>query len=100
MERFGREVKTLMRILLENIPMYFDKNLVLNSDGRRLLSQLLRYLLYEHHEYMYIVNEVRRNPTIENIIKLAKIILPSNEVNEILDLYFKGPYKYTIDKQK
>uniref|UniRef100_A0A7J3QED7 Uncharacterized protein n=1 Tax=Ignisphaera aggregans TaxID=334771 RepID=A0A7J3QED7_9CREN len=98
MENFGREVKFLMRKLLENIPLYFDKNLTLNSDGRRLLSQLLRYLLYEHHEYRYIIKEVRKNPTIENVVKLAKIALSPNEVEDLLNIYFKGIYCYKINE--
>ncbi|MEM0005328.1 MAG: hypothetical protein QXJ56_03130 [Ignisphaera sp.] len=97
MEKFGPEVKNLIRRLLESIPLYFDRNLTLNSDGRRLLSQLLRYLLYEHQEYRYLAREIRKNPTIENVIKLARIILSSDEINKILDIQLKGLYEYSID---
>ncbi|MCS7111723.1 MAG: hypothetical protein N3E36_07340 [Sulfolobales archaeon] len=98
MKEFHQEIRNLMYKLLENIPLYFDKNLTLNSDGRKLLSQLLRYLLYEHREYRDLASEVRRNPTIENIIKLAKVVLPSKEVNKVLDIQFKGPYKHAMDR--
>lgn len=97
MEKYSKETRILMHRLLKNVQLYFDKNLVLNSDGRKLLLQLLRYLLSEHHEYRDLVTEVRRNPTIENIVKLAKAILPPREIEEILNLQFKNPYSCTTD---
>lgn len=68
-------IKSLLIELLTNIDRYFDKNLTLNSDGRRLLSKIIYALLSNNFVDKNLVKSVRKEPTIENIIKLATEIL-------------------------
>ena len=66
------ELCSLYEALVQR-PWLWDKNLVLNSDGRRLLESLLRMLLREHPEHRRLAREARRDPTWDNIARLASL---------------------------
>ncbi|MEM0027572.1 MAG: hypothetical protein QXT53_06730 [Ignisphaera sp.] len=68
-------VKSLLIELLTNIDKYFDKRLVLNSDGRRLLNKIIFALLSNSFNDKKFIRNVRKEPTLENIIKLTTEIL-------------------------
>ena len=92
-QSFGPEVRSLLKKLLLGYHLYFDRFGVLNSDGRRLLAEVLRYLVYEHPELKPLARRVRKDPTLENVAKLARVVL-GDEVDELVDLGIYGPYSY------
>lgn len=68
-----REVETIISELLSKWETYFDKNLVLNSEGRKLFSKLIKNLLILHPELRYTIHNLRSNPTLETIYKIIEI---------------------------
>ncbi len=94
---FGPEVRSLLKKLLLGYWNYFDRYGVLNSDGRKLLAELLRYLVYEHPELKSLAKRVRKEPTLDNVAKLARVVL-GEEVEELVKLGIYGPYSYAIPR--
>ncbi len=92
---FGPEVRNLLRKLLLGYRTYFDRFGALNSDGRKLLSELTRYLVHEHPEMKPLVQRVRKNPTLENVSKLAREVLGDEEVENLIKAALYGPYTYS-----
>jgi len=89
---FGKDIGYLLKKLLLGYRIYFHND-VLNSDGRRILEEILRMLMYEHPECRKLIYKIRRNPDLENILKLGELVL-GKEVYELLDLAIHGPYSY------
>jgi len=96
-KRFNKDLRSLMWKLLLNYTKFFSKDNVLNSDGRRLLEEIIRLLMYEHPEYKALARKVRKNPTLRNVIKLAELFMDPQEVRELLSFALYGPYKTDID---
>ncbi len=71
----SKEAKKLMTKLLSNKSSFFDKNNVLNSDGRRLLSKVIKLTLRERPELRGILSKTRKNPTLDNVMRLAEELL-------------------------
>ncbi|MEM3849368.1 MAG: hypothetical protein QXS42_06365, partial [Zestosphaera sp.] len=57
------EARNLLLKLLEDRDAFFDKNNVLNSDGRRLLNKVLKLVLRDRPKLRGVAGKVRRNPT-------------------------------------
>jgi len=95
---FGKDLRFLMRKLLLGYRKYFTKSGVLNSDGRRLLEEILRFLVYEHPEYRDLAYKVRREPTLENIVKVAELFMERDEIEELISLGIYGPYIYHLQE--
>jgi hypothetical protein len=74
------ELENLIRKLLTRREVFFDKTNVLNSDGRRLLNKIIRMVLREYPELRKLVSKTRKNPTLENVIKLAEEITHMREL--------------------
>lgn len=91
---FNEDLRYLMRKLLLGYHVYFSKSGVLNSDGRRIFEEIIRTLLREHPEFKPLVKKTRRNPTLENVLKIARIFMDPKEISEIVALGIYGPYKY------
>lgn len=91
--RFGRVLQSLMRKLLRGYYLYFHNDM-LNSDGRRLFEEILKMLMYEHPEYRRLVYRVRRNPDLDNVIRVARLFLDEDEIHELLDTSINGFYIY------
>lgn len=72
--KWGRDIGFLLRKLLINYRKFFSGDYV-NSDGRRLLEEILRMIVYEHPEYRRRVYRVRRDPNLYNILKLGEDIV-------------------------
>ena len=70
-------INNMLRELLENRHMYFDKNLTLNSEGRKILNKVIAALLQNNFEHRKLLEKVRREPTIENIVKLTELVSES-----------------------
>jgi len=92
-----RDVKSLLRKLLSGYQLYFDRHGVLNSDGRRLLNEIIRLLVYEYPELKPLAKKVRKNPTLSNVVKLAEVFMDINEVRELMEIGIYGPYTYSED---
>lgn len=67
---YRRDLCSLYEALTRD-PSLWDKRLLLNSDGRRLFESLARLLLEEHPEHRRLVHRARREPTWENIARMA-----------------------------
>ncbi len=81
-----RELRRYMTHLISNYYIYFDKNSILNSDGRRLLNELIREGMKCFPELRKLFKEVRKDPTLEKVMKLAKKVLGEYEAQELLQL--------------
>ncbi|MEM1604395.1 MAG: hypothetical protein QXZ48_05840 [Zestosphaera sp.] len=78
----SKEVENLIRKLLTNREEFFDKTNTLNSDGRRLLNKILKLVLSNHPELRGLATKTRKNPTLENVTKLAEEILNTHKTRE------------------
>lgn len=71
----SKEARTLVVKLLSDRRRFFDKNNVLNSDGRRLLSKVIKLVLRDRPELRDFLSKVRRDPTLDNVMRLAEELL-------------------------
>ncbi len=95
MRSFGPDVKNLLRKLLRNYSLYFSHD-ALNSEGRKVFEEMARMLIYEHPELKPMVKKARRDPSLQNILKIASIVLGEDAVKQLISLY-KHPYKYDFE---
>lgn len=84
LEFTDKEVKSLLAKLLTNYRLFFSKDGMLNSEGRKLFENIARIVIREHPERKELISRVRKKPTIENIIKVATIYVSEDEVYELL----------------
>ncbi len=90
--KFGRDIEALLKKLLLGYKRYFHND-VLNSDGRKLFEEILRMTMYEHPELRRLIYRLRRNPTIDSVLKLAKIVLGERKTKEIYKIGVYGLYE-------
>ncbi|RLE74054.1 MAG: hypothetical protein DRJ56_08190 [Thermoprotei archaeon] len=88
--RFGPDVRALMRKLLEGYPRYFSYD-VLNSEGRKVFEEMARMLVHEHPEYKPMIKRVRRRPTLDNVLKVARLVL-GEEAERMVHEAVQGPH--------
>jgi hypothetical protein len=67
-----REVISLVRTLLEDAPLFFDKREYLNSDGRRVLRKILASC--QDGRIHYYAKTVIRDSSVYNVVKLAETL--------------------------
>lgn len=82
-------LKDVMRKLLVDYPTFFSKNGIVNSEGRKLLENIIKALMNEYPFYRRFLHKVRREPTLENILKLARLIMDDSELSELTSNYDK-----------
>jgi len=82
-DRYSKDIISYTKILILNYRKYFGRRGVLNSDGLRLLNEIIRIVVTHKPELSKIIKEVRKNPTIENFMKFAERVLGS-EAYELL----------------
>ena len=51
-------------------------------------------LVYEHPEYKPLVSKARRDPSLENILRVAELVVTREEARELIDTCLHGPYRY------
>jgi len=95
---FGKDVKNLLYKLLIHHTEYFSYDLM-NSEGHKVFEEMARMLVYEHPEMKKMVVKIRRKPTLDNVIKLANIVL-GEEANDIPLLATQGIYFDILKKNK
>ncbi len=81
--RFREWMRSLIAKMLLGFGEYFSKDCVLNSDGRRLLEEILKPTVRRYPHLKGIARKVRREPTLENILKLASIFMNDDEAKEL-----------------
>jgi len=56
-------------------------------------------LIYEHPELKPMIRRIRRNPTLDNVLKIARVVL-GDEVKELVQLFkHPYPYKYSFEEE-
>lgn len=68
--RMLKEVERLLRMLLENRDVYFDKMGYLNSEGMKIVSRIARMIAEELPEYRGRIEELRAKRDLETVVKL------------------------------
>ena len=81
--RFREWMRSLIAKMLLGFGEYFSKDCVLNSDGRRLLEEILKPTVRRYPHLRGIARKVRREPTLENILKLASVFMDYDEAKEL-----------------
>jgi hypothetical protein len=97
MREFGPDVVRLARKLAEGYLVYFSRG-VLNSEGRKIFEEMARMLIDEHPELKKIVTRARRNPTLENVVRVLERVL-GEETSTLLKGAVEGPYTYSSGVQ-
>ncbi|BES82719.1 hypothetical protein [Pyrodictium abyssi] len=90
------EACRILEMLLRGYYSYFSRD-VLNSDGRRLFERMVKLLLDSNPGLRRLIYRVRRDPTIEMILRLAEEFYSCNArlmVAESLGL--RQPYAYRL----
>ncbi|MEM1644306.1 MAG: hypothetical protein QXL96_00310 [Ignisphaera sp.] len=64
-----RELSVLFNKLINDVDLYYDKSLALNSEGMKLLSRTLKIVLILYPELKPLIAKVRSNPSYEMIVK-------------------------------
>ncbi len=96
-------IRSYLRVLLLKFYKFFSKDCVLNSDGRRLFNDIAREVAKREPYLMGLVRKVRKEPTLENILKLAREFLSDDEISELIDLGIYGSvssYKYVAHEKR
>ncbi|MEM1560007.1 MAG: hypothetical protein QW775_05855 [Ignisphaera sp.] len=78
-----RELNVLFNKLVNNIEAYYDKELVLNSEGMKLLLRTIKIALLLYPELKPLIVKVRSNPSYEMITKFVNKIKELNDVNSM-----------------
>ena len=94
--KYGPDVVNLFRKLLLGHRLYFSHD-IMNTEGRKVFEEAARMLIHEHPEMKPAVTRVRRNPTLENALRLASRILGEAEAKELLLAGVEGPYRTSMD---
>ena len=68
-----REAYRLLTKLIVEYEEYFSHD-VLNSEGRKVFEKAVKIILREHPELKQLVSRVRRKPTLENILKIVRVV--------------------------
>ena len=90
MTGYRRYAVNLMRKLLRGYRIYFSGD-VLNSDGRRIFEDIVRSMIYSKEYHPGLIRQARRNPCLDNILKIARILLSEHEIEEIIQTSIEGP---------
>jgi len=82
--------RSYIRVLLLNFHKFFSKDCVLNSDGRRLLNDIAREVAKHRPNLLKLVRKVRKDPTLEHVLKLAREFFSAGEISELISLGVYG----------
>lgn len=78
-----RELNVLFNKLINDVDLYYDRGLVLNSEGMKLLLRAIKITLLLYPELKPLIVKVRSNPSYEMI---AKFVYKVNELNDISNM--------------
>jgi len=63
----------LFKKMLDSRSLYFSHD-ILNSEGRKIFEKFVRAFLEVYPEHKPMVVRVRREPTLKNVLKLARVL--------------------------
>ena len=97
-EKYKQWMCSLFEKLLKNYGRYFSKDGTLNSDGRKLVENIIHQSVKRNPQLKQIARDLRREPTLNNVLKLAREFLS----DEILDCFLKKgiSMSYTVKKNR
>ncbi len=95
MNEWSRDVEGLAWKLVLGYRRYFS-NGVLNSDGRRVFESLARRILREKPWYKPVVARARRDPSLENVLRVLELVVDRDKALEALEAVVNGPYKWRL----
>lgn len=78
----NKELNEMLSKLLNDVDLYYSKDLVLNSEGMKLLNRTIKVIIKLYPELRPLLNQVRSNPSYELVMKLAS---RANELNSSKD---------------
>jgi len=78
-------VTSLFRKLFLGYGKYFSKYGLLNSDGRRLLNEIVKPILKQNPQAKPLIKEVRKEPTLENLRKLSELYIEASISDELIN---------------
>ncbi|MCS7105119.1 MAG: hypothetical protein NZ954_06080 [Thermofilaceae archaeon] len=90
--KFGQDVASLAKKLILGYPLYFSYDR-LNSEGRKVFEEMVRMIVYEHPELKKLVVKARRDPTLENVMKIVERVLGEDAWNLVRESV-EGPYEW------
>ncbi len=91
-KRFREWMRSLFSKLLLNYTEFFSKDGVLNSDGRRVLEEILRPSVKRYFRLRKIAKKVRKNPSLENVIRLGEEFMPYDVMMKMVEFGIKKHY--------
>lgn len=83
-ETSHKNIESLLTKLLTNYTLFFSKDGLLNSEGRKLFELIARLIIAENPERKGLIVKVRKNPTLENVIKVAVMYMDEELVNALV----------------
>lgn len=76
-----KELNVVLNKLLTNVEIYFDKNLILNSEGMKLFSRAVKIVVQLYPELRRLVDKIREEPSYQSIAVLVSRIEEINTQN-------------------
>jgi hypothetical protein len=85
-------MRSLFSKLFLNYIEFFSKDGVLNSDGRRVLEEILRPSVKRYSRLRKIARRVRKDPTLENVMRIGEEFMPYDVMMKMVEAGMKKHY--------
>jgi hypothetical protein len=80
--RLLKELNNILNDLLNDVNTYYTKDLLLNSEGIKLLSKAIKIINTLYPQLRNMLKNVRIDPTYDSIVKLASKIREFAELQD------------------
>jgi hypothetical protein len=80
--RLLKELNNILNDLLNDVNTYYTKDLLLNSEGMKLLSKAIKIINTLYPQLRNVLKNVRIDPTYDSIVKLASKIREFAELQD------------------
>jgi len=80
--RLLKELNNILNDLLNDVNTYYTKDLLLNSEGMKLLSKAIKIINTLYPQLRNVLKNVRIDPTYDSIVKLASKIREFTELQD------------------
>jgi len=80
--RLLKELNNILNDLLNDVNTYYTKDLLLNSEGMKLLSKAIKIINTLYPQLRNMLKNVRIDPTYDSIVKLASKIREFTELQD------------------
>jgi hypothetical protein len=80
--RLLKELNNILNDLLNDVNTYYTKDLLLNSEGMKLLSKAIKIINTLYPQLRNMLKNVRIDPTYDSIVKLASKIREFAELQD------------------